>query len=134
MIIVIEGFDQAGKKTQSRLLVGFLKKKKIKSKIFSFPDYSTPIGKEIKLAFNRFVKSVDAAIAVVPEIKKFLEENRRMKENPPKSQNTFLAGSILSAALFVGSSILYTVNNFVGEIGIASSVVVIGISIALKDR
>ncbi len=89
---------------------------------------------EIKLAFNRFIKSVDSAIAIVPEIKKFLEENRRIKENPPKSQNMFLAGSILSAALFVGSSILYTVNNFVGEIGIASSVVIIGISIALKDR
>jgi dTMP kinase len=48
MIIVIEGFDQAGKKTQSKLLANFLKKKKMKSKIFSFPDYTTPIGKEIK--------------------------------------------------------------------------------------
>lgn len=55
MIIVVEGFDQAGKKTQSKLLATFLKKKKIKSKIFSFPDYGTPIGKEIKhyLSGNR---------------------------------------------------------------------------------
>ncbi len=49
MIIVIEGFDQAGKMTQSKLLAKFLKTKNIKSKIFSFPDYRTPIGKEIKL-------------------------------------------------------------------------------------
>lgn len=48
MIIVVEGFDQAGKKTQSKLLAKFLKTRNIKSKIFSFPDYSTPIGKEIR--------------------------------------------------------------------------------------
>jgi dTMP kinase len=48
MIIVVEGFDQAGKKTQSKLLAKFLKTKNKKSKIFSFPDYSTPIGKEIR--------------------------------------------------------------------------------------
>ncbi len=48
MIIVIEGFDQAGKMTQSRLLAKFLKEKNTKSKIFSFPDYRTPIGKEIR--------------------------------------------------------------------------------------
>jgi len=48
MIIVIEGADQAGKKTQSQLLANALRKRKIKTKVFSFPDYSTPIGKEIK--------------------------------------------------------------------------------------
>jgi dTMP kinase len=48
MIIVIEGFDQAGKRTQSELLAKFLEARKLKYKIFSFPDYTTPIGKEIK--------------------------------------------------------------------------------------
>lgn len=48
MIIVIEGGDQAGKKTQTALLEQALKKQKIKTKTFSFPDYTTPIGKEIK--------------------------------------------------------------------------------------
>ena len=57
-----------------------------------------------------------------------------MREHPPKSKNILLAGSILSAALFVGSAILYTVNNFVGEIGMGGSVAMIGISIALKDH
>ena len=47
MIIVIEGSDQAGKKTQSKLLAQALKARKIKTKIFSFPDYTTPLGKEI---------------------------------------------------------------------------------------
>lgn len=48
MIIVVEGFDQAGKMTQSKFLAKFLKTKNMKSKIFSFPDYRTPIGKEIR--------------------------------------------------------------------------------------
>ena len=47
MIIVFEGGDQAGKKTQSALLEKKLKAAKIKTALFSFPDYSTPIGKEI---------------------------------------------------------------------------------------
>lgn len=44
-IIVIEGIDKAGKTTQAKLL-----RKKLRSKCvkFDFPDYSTPVGKEIK--------------------------------------------------------------------------------------
>ena len=37
MIIVIEGGDQAGKLTQSTLLLNALKKQKIKTKLFHFP-------------------------------------------------------------------------------------------------
>jgi len=48
MIVAIEGGDQAGKKTQSRMLANALKKRRVKTKIFSFPDYSTPIGKQIR--------------------------------------------------------------------------------------
>ncbi len=47
MIVVIEGSDQAGKKTQSKLLASTLKKSKIRTKVFSFPDYTTPLGEEI---------------------------------------------------------------------------------------
>lgn len=47
MIVVIEGSDQAGKKTQTAMLARALKKRKIKTKTFSFPDYKTPIGIEI---------------------------------------------------------------------------------------
>jgi len=52
MIIVIEGGDQAGKLTQSALLEKALKKRKIRTKLFHFPDYKTPIGKEIKKYLN----------------------------------------------------------------------------------
>lgn len=52
MIIVIEGGDQAGKKTQSELLTKALKARKLKTKLFSFPDYTTPIGKKIESYLN----------------------------------------------------------------------------------
>ena len=48
MIVVIEGGDQAGKLTQSTLLEKALKKRKVKTKLFHFPDYTTPVGKEIR--------------------------------------------------------------------------------------
>ena len=84
MIVTFEGGDQAGKKSQSALLAKRLKSLKIKTKLFSFPDYSTPIGKEIDkylhgkrkfppqtihtlLAANRWEK--------VDEIKKAQEKN-----------------------------------------------------------
>ena len=52
MIIVIEGGDQAGKKTQTTLLAKALKQRKIKTTVFSFPDYETPVGKEIAKYLN----------------------------------------------------------------------------------
>ena len=84
MIVTFEGGDQAGKKTQSALLAKSLRSLKINTKLFSFPDYSTPIGKEIDkylhgkrkfppqtihtlLAANRWEK--------VDEIKKAQEKN-----------------------------------------------------------
>lgn len=44
-IIVIEGIDKAGKTTQAKLLQKKLRSKCVK---FDFPDYSTPVGNEIK--------------------------------------------------------------------------------------
>ncbi len=48
-IIVFEGIDKAGKTTQAKLL-----EKKLGSKCvrIDFPDYTTPIGKEIKQFLN----------------------------------------------------------------------------------
>jgi dTMP kinase len=46
-IIGIEGVDAVGKKTQTLLLEAWLKRNKMKTVTLSFPDYETPIGKEI---------------------------------------------------------------------------------------
>lgn len=47
LLIGIEGIDAAGKRTQTELLVGWLRKNGISTDVASFPDYSTNIGKEI---------------------------------------------------------------------------------------
>lgn len=88
---------------------------------------------ELKISFNKFVKSIDAAIALVPEIRKFMDDNMSMKINQPKSRNTLLSGSILSAAVFVGSAVLFTTNQLIGEIGMIGSVAIMAISVFLKD-
>ena len=48
-IIVLEGIDKAGKGTQCKLLQNDIMKAGFNCKTIDFPDYSTPIGKEIRL-------------------------------------------------------------------------------------
>ena len=47
-IIGIEGIDAVGKQTQSLLLEAWLRNNGFETAMLSFPDYETPIGKEIK--------------------------------------------------------------------------------------
>jgi dTMP kinase len=47
-IIVIEGIDKAGKETQSSLLINALKFSGKVCIVMDFPDYTTPIGQEIR--------------------------------------------------------------------------------------
>jgi dTMP kinase len=46
-LIAIEGPDAAGKRTQSSKLVSWFSEKGVRAFTMSFPDYGTPIGKEI---------------------------------------------------------------------------------------
>jgi predicted unusual protein kinase regulating ubiquinone biosynthesis (AarF/ABC1/UbiB family) len=89
---------------------------------------------ELKISFNKFVKSIDSAIAIVPEIRQFLEQNKNMQTNKPKPRTVLLSGSILSAAVFIGSTILYSTNYLAGEIGMIGSVVIMAISVLIKDN
>jgi dTMP kinase len=64
-IIAIEGIDAVGKDTHSRLLSAWLKRRGVKTTLMSFPDYDTPIGREIKsflregetIIVNRYTES-----------------------------------------------------------------------------
>lgn len=47
-LISFEGIDQSGKKTQAKMLLERLLKLGHKVESIGFPDYSTPLGKEIK--------------------------------------------------------------------------------------
>jgi dTMP kinase len=48
LLIGIEGIDAAGKRTQTSLLVSWLREKGLSVAAASFPDYSTTVGKEIR--------------------------------------------------------------------------------------
>lgn len=50
LFVCFEGIDQSGKKSQVQALVTSLKDRGITIEQLSFPDYSTPVGKEIRLA------------------------------------------------------------------------------------
>jgi len=50
MLIAFEGLDQSGKETQARTLRARLEADGRKVRMLSFPDYETPIGKEIAMA------------------------------------------------------------------------------------
>ncbi len=103
MIVVIEGSDQAGKKTQSELLAKALRKSKIKTKVFSFPDYTTPLGKEI----NRFLHGKRKFPPQV--IHCLLAANRWEKESEIKKAES--QNSILIMNRYYQSNLVYGVAN-----------------------
>ena len=90
---------------------------------------------EIKHSFVRFAKSIDATISIAPELKKFLDDNRSLQllNRKPKS-NILLSGSILSAAIFIGSTVLYTTNESLGIIGMISSFIIMSIFTLYRKR
>ena len=90
---------------------------------------------ELKYSFNRFAKSIDATISIAPELKKFLDENRSLQllNAKPKS-NILLSGSILSAAIFVGSAVLYSTNESIGITGMIGSLIIMGIFTIFRKR
>jgi dTMP kinase len=47
-LIAIEGIDQSGKRLQSGLLARELTRNGHSTSVWSFPDYSTPLGKQLK--------------------------------------------------------------------------------------
>lgn len=47
-IVAIEGIDAVGKNTHSLMLSTWLRRRGVKTTRMSFPDYDTPVGKEIR--------------------------------------------------------------------------------------
>jgi len=90
---------------------------------------------ELKYSVNRFAKSIDATISIAPELKQYLDENRSFQNlNSKSTKNILLSGSILSAAIFVGSAVLYTTNEFVGQLGMVGSAIIMTVSLLMRKR
>lgn len=52
LLIAFEGLDQSGKQTQAERLRDHLSQRGRQVRLLSFPDYTTPIGREIALALK----------------------------------------------------------------------------------
>jgi predicted unusual protein kinase regulating ubiquinone biosynthesis (AarF/ABC1/UbiB family) len=90
---------------------------------------------ELKNSFKRFAKSIDATISIAPELKKFIDDNRSLQilNAKPKS-NILLSGSILSAAIFVGSAVLYSSNESISITGMIGSLLIMGIFTIFRKK
>lgn len=78
-LIAIEGIDQAGKRTQAHLLAVKLKALGNPVSVFSFPDYTTPIGKQLKRYLNAGVRLDPHAVHLLYAANKW-EVAEKLKE------------------------------------------------------
>ena len=90
---------------------------------------------ELKISFNKFTKSINDVIAIAPELKQYLEEKRSSQYRLQKSsRNILLSGSMLSAAIFIGSTVLYGSNPLAGELGMIGSVVIMLATVLMREH
>ena len=102
-IIVIEGTDKAGKTSQSRMLAETLKVSGKVCVILDFPDYTTPIGMEIK-AFLEVKRDY------LPEVKHLLFSANRW-EKKKEIESMLENGTIIVMNRYWQSNLVYGVAN-----------------------
>jgi len=87
---------------------------------------------ELKISFDDFSKSIDYAIKMGPEMKKFMDETQfLMKKRKPM---VLLSGSIFASAIFMGSVFLYQSNELLGLSGIVISGLIMAVSGILRKH
>mgnify|MGYP001057389455 CR=1 FL=1 len=103
LFVVIEGLDQSGKKTQTRLLASRLRKKGYDVEVISFPDYNTAVGKEIRMF-------LEGERDFSPEVRQFLYVANRWERK--KDIETWLkSGKIVIADRYMQSNLAYGIAN-----------------------
>jgi len=102
-IIVIEGTDKAGKTSQSRMLAETLKVSGKVCVILDFPDYTTPIGMEIK-AF------LEGKRDYLQEVKHLLFSSNRW-EKKKEIESMLENGTIIVMNRYWQSNLVYGVAN-----------------------
>ncbi|MEE9282908.1 MAG: dTMP kinase [Nitrososphaerales archaeon] len=105
--IVIEGIDQSGKKTQVDYLAARLSSNGYKSKIISFPIYTTAIGKEIE-------KSLSGKVDYPVEVRHLLLSANRW-EMRSQIEESLLLDMFLICNRYYESNIVYGMANGLEE-------------------
>jgi len=99
MLIAFEGLDQSGKETQARHLRARIAKDGWKVHALSFPDYETPIGREIRQA-------LDGAREFGPEVMQLLYVANRF-EHKPQLEFWLSDGGVVVCDRYRASSVAY---------------------------
>ena len=102
-IIVLEGIDKAGKGTQCKLLQKDIMKAGFNCKILDFPDYSTSIGKEIRLF-------LDGRRSYSSEVQHMLLSVNRW-EKKEEIEKMLQNGTIIIMDRYYQSNIVYGLSN-----------------------
>ena len=99
MLIAFEGLDQSGKETQSRHLRARLEQDGHKVHAISFPDYETPIGREI-------AQALAGEREYGPDVLQLLYVANRL-EYKPRLGSWLDAGNIVICDRYRASSVAY---------------------------
>jgi len=99
MLIAFEGLDQSGKETQARTLGSRLEQNGYRVRPASFPDYETPIGREIRQA-------LDGQREFGPDVMQLLYVVNRF-EWRPRLESWLAAGDVVVCDRYRASSIAY---------------------------
>ena len=102
-LIVIEGIDRSGKKTHAMLLLERFRREGRKGEYITFPDYQTPLGKEI----NRFLLG---RTQFRPEVRQLLYVANRW-ERVNDIFNWLREGRIVIADRYIPSGLAYGLAN-----------------------
>jgi len=98
LIIAIEGGDQAGKKTQAAMLGRALRKNGTRTRTFSFPDYSTPVGKEIQKYLSgkrRFPPQVIHCLLAANRWERLRDIQRAQEKNSVLIMNRYYQSNVV---------------------------------------
>jgi len=99
MLIAFEGLDQSGKETQSRTLRSRLESSGYRVHALSFPEYDTPIGREIRQA-------LDGARDFTPDVMQLLYVANRL-EFKARLTAWLDAGDVVVCDRYCASTIAY---------------------------
>jgi dTMP kinase len=99
MLIAFEGLDQSGKETQARHLRARIAQEGWKVHALSFPDYETPIGREIRQA-------LDGEREFGPDVMQLLYVANRF-EHRPRLELWLSSGDVVVCDRYRASSIAY---------------------------
>lgn len=99
VLVAFEGLDQSGKQTQTRLLSEWLGLRGRKTRVVSFPDYTTSIGEEI-------ARALCGERAYAPDVMQLLFIANRY-EHRAEMVRWLEEGCVLLCDRYAGSSVAY---------------------------